>query len=173
MVPFVEAEAVVTSPAQSNVQRVQRVIVIYIMRSRAECGRSARILKSLWMSMRRSNRRPSTHFDQLLGSSWTYELSQAYAEAFRKFDVDESPKLNQRGWEFVSIFWYIFTSSIDYKVVSSQTLMDIECYFESRFVPGIVIFAEAGCQGFPISQISHDFTSPWLVPIAIAMLPAF
>ena len=30
MVPFVEAEAVVTSPAQSNVQRVQRVIVIYI-----------------------------------------------------------------------------------------------------------------------------------------------
>ena len=33
--------------------------------------------------------------------------------------------------------------------------MDIECYFESRFVPGIVIFAEAGCQGFPISQISH------------------
>ena len=49
----------------------------------------------------------------------------------------------------------IFTSSIDYKVVSSQTLMDLECYFESRFVPGFVIFAEAGCQGFPLSQISH------------------
>ena len=29
MAPFVEAEAAVTSPAQSNVQRVQRVIVIY------------------------------------------------------------------------------------------------------------------------------------------------